>query len=950
MVKYISDRFYPGRTNVPYGARRRVPLAPCYLLLLMSAFGLSRTQAPADAQVHPTPSASALSHSRSHVSHKRRQSRSAHISPRRIPAPHVPMMQSVKRLQAHIAALEARSRQAHPVDDMDDAGPDALESYLFYLRQRAWPRDRIDPLAMWRAVRHRDGMPAATGIGQHGAGGRRLTAQAGGSGSQHGGGGSPPTVGLPNQWMFLGPNNLPVPYQQYYGQGPLSGRINGLSYDIAHTGTYYIATAGGGAWKTADSGVTWIPLSDGWPQMFTSSIAIDPTNTNVIYVGTGDWDLYYGTGLGIMKSIDGGLTWNKITPPGMDGCSVSAIQIDPENHNIITASTGRGANYWGNVWRSTDAGATWNIALPLQASWAGLACGAKDANGNRSYYTAAYYAFDQFGNDLGVQLYRSSDRGATWQSMTAPFPYRGNGTEVKVAASPNFPGTLYLTLDFDQQVGSIWKSVNYGASWQNVTNNFISNPGYAQYAWSQSYYDDHIEVGTGQDAQGRTQDVIYVGLIDLVRSTDGGQTWASLGGPTYTSNAILHNDQHSLMINPANAKEALVGCDGGVYRLTFDANNAPSYVSLNAHLGIAQLYHADYHPSDPSHLLGGAQDNACPALLGDPNTWHDEMGGDGSGCAINPQNPSLQYTCRENYYTFTTGKGIWRTTDDWNTSGPEYVDLGTDPFAFIPPLAIDPTTPSNVYIATDYLYQYLETTQSWNSQLGGQQLAGNYTGNGYVQCITVAPTDSNRIYTGSVDGEIWMTTDGGATWTELDRDTSGNILLPSQNGYPYAVTSIAVSLTNASHIIVGLSGSGEPHLWDCANTLAGDNLAWTNVSGSGASALPDISLNTIALDPDDPAHTFYVGTDVGVFQTLDAGATWQNVTTPLGLPNVDVNDLKAMPGTRYLNAATFGRGIWRIRLNTQIASLTLNPDPVVGGTAVTGTVTITDPAPQGAFR
>jgi photosystem II stability/assembly factor-like uncharacterized protein len=840
-------------------------------------------------------------------------------------------------------ALMARKRvQA----ETEEAGTDYLKAYLSYLRQRAYPKDRIDPNVGPRAVQHRDQMPAAAGIGHAAAGIGHAGVNGGGLGPKLDvsgpGGHSKPSIGLSHQWQFLGPTNLAVPYQIYYGLGPLSGRINAVAYDTVHSGTYYIAGATGGVWKTTDSGVSWAPLSDGWPELAVSSLAVDPTNTNVIYAGTGDYDGYLGVGHGIMKSTDGGVTWNKITPTGatdpqntatgMDGFAVSAILIDPDNHNIITATLGRAVNWWGYVWRSTDGGQTWNSVLQTWAPWSGLSCSAKDGNGIRHYYATAPYDSNSQGNDDGAVVYRSDDRGATWNPLTLPNTLQGNDSEIKVAASPNSPGNLYLLEDWDQE---IWMSADAGSTWNDTTNNFNSD-------WSQADYDKHIEVYSGKNAQGNTQDVIYVGLIDLLRSTNGGQTWNSIGGPTESDNAILHNDQHALMVNPANANEALVGCDGGIYRLAFDARGNPSYAGLNAHLGVTQFYHADFHPTDPTRMLGGTQDNATPVALGDLSNWDNEVGGDGAGCVINPLNPAIQYGTVDSYSEDQFNYGyLYRTNNNWDPNSVTYpaVYLGSDVVAFTPPLAIDPTTPSKVYAATDYFYRYHDNTNTWDSHLGGQRLA---TGTqDYVQCIAVAPSDGNRIYTGSSDGNVWMTTDGGNTWTAIQ---TGATPLPN-----LAITSISVSPTDPGSILVGLSGSGSPHLWLCANTLAGAALSWTSISGNGVTALPDISLNTITRDPDDPLRTFYVGTDVGVFQSLDGGATWQNATAPLGLPNVMVNELKALPGTRYLNAATYGRGIWHIRLDTEVASVTTNPTAVVGGTPVIGTVTITDPAPQGGF-
>src|SRR5262249_52409923 len=153
-------------------------------------------------------------------------------------------------------------------------------------------------------------------------------------------------------WEFIGPQNLPVPNRIYNGDSPIIGRVNAMAFDPVTSGTFYLASATGGVWKTTDSGTTWKPLSDNWPSLQTSSLAIDPQNHNTIYVGTGDFDGSSGYSFGIMKTTDGGATWTNQGKTKFSYLAVSAIVVDPENSSIVTVTTGRGRNYWGYIWRS----------------------------------------------------------------------------------------------------------------------------------------------------------------------------------------------------------------------------------------------------------------------------------------------------------------------------------------------------------------------------------------------------------------------------------------------------------------------------------------------------------------------------------------------------------------------------------------------------------------------
>lgn len=776
----------------------------------------------------------------------------------------------------------------------EKAGTGYLEAYLFYLRQRAYPNDTVDWSAYRRAVQQRERMPAARwGGGQ--------------------------VAGLGASWTFMGPQNLPVPYRIYYGEGTTSGRVNGLAYDHSNPGTYYLAAAGGGLWKTTNFGVNWTPLSDGWEHLQVTDVAVHPTNSSILYVGTGDFNGWGGLGFGLMKSTDGGTTWTNLGKAQFGNFAVSSILIDPEDPNIITVATGRPPDWWGQVWRSTNGGTSWTAVITTVAAWSDLAYSAKTAGGVRYYYAVGHYN--------GGQFWRSSDRGATWTKLAPPLSNNNwwDHESLEVATSPTNPNIVYLIVGFDQIV---LKSTSRGdnGTWSNITGTL---PG--GYNWSQNSYDVHLTTST----RGAGIDVLYGGLITLAQSPSGDASWQDIG-ITYSNGALTHNDQHSMAINPSNANESLVGNDGGVYRLTYDpASNAWSFdTSLNRRLGITQFYRIDAHPTNANRMIGGTQDNATPVSNGDLANWLNRGGGDGGFCAINPQNPNIQYATSQFL-------GIYQTTDGWasgNWWGNNVItpNTGSDRKAFIAPIALDPSNPHLLYAGTNYLWRYNDNTDTWTARLGGQELSAT----GAVMYIAVAPSDGNRIYTGASDGEVWMTTNGGSTWTKINTGSPG---LPNRT-----ITSIAVDPTNPSRVFVGVSGTGTGHIFRCNNTLAGTRV-WTNISGSGATGLPDISLNSIALDIDDPTNTYYVATDVGVFYTTDGGANWSNATQPLGLPNVQVNDLKIVAGTRKLYAGTYGRGIWRIDLpggggGVTIDSVTFNPSSIVGCKTSTGTVTLSAPA------
>ena len=719
------------------------------------------------------------------------------------------------------------------------------ESHLFWLQQRAYPNKRIDYSAYRQAAEHVAQMPSA---------GSAIDS-------------------TPYQWEFIGPRNLDIPYRTYYGIRPINGRANDLAVDPSNPNTLYLASANGGVWKTTDGGTNWSPLTDQWPFLTVSSLAIDPTNPQIIYAGTGDFPGGKNFSMGIMKSFDGGASWTQYGLSQFGSQEISTILVDPENPQIVTISTGRGSAGGGYIWRSTNGGVSWTQAIGTFTNWFRITMGPL-VGGTRTYYAAGT-------GSAGGRIYRSIDRGATWTQLTSPLTV--NVTVLSICASKINPSVVYL-LTYKQ----IFKSTNSGNSWTDVTGNFPH--GTNDYNWSQFSYDWFFDCSSGNG-----QDILYVGAIDTVQSPDSGATWRSVGGPTYSGSALTHNDQHFVTVDPTNPNIVYMGGDGGAYRYTYNPTaGTGTWGYLSANLGISQFYRIAVHPSNPDHVMGGTQDNASPHSLGNLAMWENVGGGDGGFCAINPNSPATQYATSQNL-------NIYRTNNTWNTSGTISPSTGTDLKAFIAPIMLDSNNPNLLYAGTNYLWRRDAGTSVWEPRLGGQQLAGT---NNTVRYIEVAPGDTNRIYTGSSDGQVWMSINKGVSWQQIN---TGTVSLPNRT-----ITSISVNPANKDEILVSVSGTGTGHVWKCANTTAGVR-TWIDVSGLSVNSLPNTPCNSVVHDAFDFDNTYWAATDLGVFVSRDGGVNWANATQPLGLPNTSAYELKFARDTNYLTLGTFGRGIWRLK-------------------------------------
>jgi hypothetical protein len=672
----------------------------------------------------------------------------------------------------------------------------------------------------------------------------------------------------PIYWEFLGPVNY-AGTQEPSGAFPVSGRVNAVAFDPNTPGVWYLGAPYGGVWKTTDFGNSWNPIFDA----SVSSIAVDPSNSNTVYVGTGDIPTVGGSPTGLVKSDDGGQTWSQIGSAFFGNNAISKVIVDPLNPDSVLVGL-----FPGYVWRSADRGRTWHSTIEVQTWWLSIEHGATGLGGQLRYTYAV-------GEGIGTELHRSIDGGTTWTKLSNTPCAQVFQQRPMIACSPVDPHSVYLYSNTDKRV---FASSDAGLSWRDVTGDWPDG-GDTTYTFCFACSSVVIE-GAG------IQDVLYVGTYAVDRSVGANGRWTEVEG-----NVLGHADQHAIAVDPFDRNSLLIGNDGGVYRATFSTVGIASVFSLNKSLEITQVYRADYSPSDPPFVLAGTQDVATAASIGDLNIWRMVGGGDGGSCVINPVQPSIQYLMTN----FDSNQAqLQRTTDAWSTwTDIKYSGMTSEPRALTTPMTLDPNDPSKLYIATNFLYRWNEPDGRWDVRLGSAQLSKN----GAVYSIAVAKGDSDRLYTGSSQNELYMSIDAGLSWRAID---SG---LPRGAG----ISAISIHPADPNDILVAMLGADgtSGRLWHCANTLA-TPIQWQDVSGNGLpTPLPDGPVYAIARDPSHPENSWFVGTNVGVFLTKTGGNQWSN-PGPLRLPRIPVFDLKIIlaAGQYTMYAATFGRGIWRARL------------------------------------
>ncbi|HUL72264.1 MAG TPA: hypothetical protein VLT86_04135 [Vicinamibacterales bacterium] len=676
-----------------------------------------------------------------------------------------------------------------------------------------------------------------------------------------------PVSGISN-WVQLGPTAIPGGQTYSSARVFVTGRVTAIVVDPTDTNIIYIGTAQGGVWKTTDGGLSWAPKTDNEISLAIGSLVMDPGNHLVLYAGTGEGnfsgDSYYGNG--ILKSSDGGSSWTTLAQATFTGTRFSRLAVTPGTPSRLFAATGTG------VYRSTDSGATWTKmtggALPT--------LNATDVCIDPSTPTTVYAAF--WGGGV-FQTTNASAATPTWTKLAGGLPTSGF-TRIALGISPSSPSTVYALMaglsnanpSLAYLVNRFLRSDDSGATWTNIALPGSGNIG------GQGFYNLNVAVDP------TTPDIVYLSGISLWKAVRSGGAWTitNVGG-------AFHPDNHAFAFQPGNHLVVYAGSDGGVYRSP--DGGATWSDTINEGPCITQFEFIDLHPTSDAVVFGGTQDNGTEQFRNSPVFNHADDG-DGGFVAVDRVQPN---NVLSTYYgpspKRSTQGGAFGT---WFDVSPGLSGSSL----FYPPLALDQTNPNNIAFGTSQVgIDAAQGTGGWPTQVALPGISGLVSAIDYV--------NSSLMYAGTTDGEVYRLAKSGATWTATAIQAAP---LPGQ-----WIWDVQARPDDANTIIVVMSGFGIQHVWRGVVAPGGGSATWTSVSGSGGGALPDIPVNALVIDPAAP-NTYYIATDVAVFRTTNAGTSW----TPFseGLPNCAVFDLRLHAPTRLLRAGTHGRGLWERRLDT----------------------------------
>jgi photosystem II stability/assembly factor-like uncharacterized protein len=706
-------------------------------------------------------------------------------------------------------------------------------------------------------------------------------------------------------WVNIGPTKADVAKNGVILAKSDSGRVTGISINPTNHNDIYAAFSGGGVWRTTNGGTTWTPLTESLGSLSIGSMAVDPNNRNNILLGLGD--AFDGTGVGVVKSGDGGVTWSAPVYLGTSTV-VKDIVFAPTDSNIVLAATNKGVfrstnkgNSWTQVNLNTGYGSApfvWSIVWTGGRNFAlSVATGPSNDDGqvfvsgnNGMFWTKAQnYTMDgcvvpptvkaETAPEKAVMCFAPSLSGIG-RSTLAAAPSNPN-IVYAMAATPTASATDLADILKSTDGGRTWARLYSGDKPYNVTNNEATN----MYGilGGQSWYNQLIKVDP------LNPNIVYFGgNLAAVKTTDGGQSFTPISNWLGRFDLpYVHADFHGAAIEGSTM---ILGTDGGLFKST--DGGATFTDSLNVGLATHLIYSIGSSPANTNAVIGGFQDNGTRVRAGSTMTYNQYIGGDGFGALVHRTNANLMLGSL--YYTriqkSTNGGSLFSNAVS-GISGAG--NPSAAPFNTGLTYWEGPSNADTVYTWTNTrVYRSVNFGSSW-SVVGATGLP---TSGLFIRGVGVAKSNINAMGIVANGSRVFLTNNGGVSWTQAGS-------LPNSSS---SLSKIEFDPTNPTVIYVTsvAANAAASHIWKSVNNGA----SWTVIEAGLPAGVP---INTVKVDPTN-SNIVYTGTHLGIYRSVDGGTSWARFGS--GLPLVEVTDIYTSPDAKMLRVSTFGRGFWQINL------------------------------------
>ncbi|HRY98810.1 MAG TPA: choice-of-anchor J domain-containing protein [Bacteroidales bacterium] len=676
-------------------------------------------------------------------------------------------------------------------------------------------------------------------------------------------------------WTILGPVQQPPVVNS--GQPNGLGRLNGLAFGPSGNPVIYAAAASGGLWKTNDGGLSWLPLTDNLPSLGVSSILVDPVNPSVVLMGTGDRDHNDAPGIGVWKSTDAGQNWAASTS-GMGNITVGDMTFALHTSQIILAATGSG------IYRSNDQGNNWQLAQIGNF---------KDIE-RHPLNPAILYA------TASGKFYRSADTGYTWSQV----PGVPVVSRMAIATTPAAPEVVYLVLTNNNSFNSLLRSTDAGLTFSERSNspNIMDWSTTGSGGGGQAWYNLAIAADPLDPL------AIYVGGVNVFKSSDGGLTWSINSHWTGSGGApAVHADCHWLGYAPDGKLYA--ANDGGVYHTS---NGGAAWTEITSGLAISQIYKIGQSRTQRDRLMAGYQDNGTTVF--NPSGWLTVAGGDGMEAAVDPVNPS--YTYGSYYY----GDVYRLYNDSYNGTIAGNGSNGiTEGGAWVSPYVISEQDPNTMFLGLISVWRSNNIRNLSTGTVSWTKLDNGLSGG---ECLDMENSriDPDILYVSKYNNTFYRTDEAhGASVTFLN--------LTGELPHTGQVRAIETHPTQADVVYI---------IQDRKVFRSGDRgMTWTDLTDN----LPDVPMSDLIYYARSQ-EGLYLGTDLGVFYRDNYTSGWVSFSN--GLPAaIQVSELEIWYDTLSghqdrIRAASFGRGVWESSLyaTRPTASFTSSKTLIPKGCAV----------------